>query len=305
MKKILINRKPVDGPWGGGTHFVRAFCKHAGDFGFEVVHTFFPNLDSIFIMDPRYDELGISINEIAAYKKVNPSTKIIHRVNENSIRNKNKSMDSILDETSQFVDVAIHVSNWNRDYHIERGKWKCNNNYVVYNAVDYNIFKPYNNKIKNGKINLVSCHWSSNFNKWTAMTQNLNDFLDKEKYTFTCVGRPYTRYNNTTIIAPMHGKRLAKEISRYDVSITSSIYDPFSNGALESQACGVPTYAIRSGGMPEAVGDDHCFDNFEDLLDILNKENFEPNNTKYFKREYTWEKCIENYFDIINSSILS
>ena len=66
--KILINRKPRSGPWGGGNNFVKSFCKYMPDFGHEVYHDFVPDLDIIFIQDPRYDELGISINEVNKIK---------------------------------------------------------------------------------------------------------------------------------------------------------------------------------------------------------------------------------------------
>ena len=34
--KFLINRKPIDGPWGGGNNFVSAICSHLKEEGHDV-----------------------------------------------------------------------------------------------------------------------------------------------------------------------------------------------------------------------------------------------------------------------------
>ena len=109
--KILINRKPVQGPWGGGNLFVSAFCEYMKNIGHTVVHKFEYNIDLIFIQDPRYDELRISINEIIAYKKLKPLTKIIHRVNECDARKETSNIDALLRECSEFTDKTVFVSN--------------------------------------------------------------------------------------------------------------------------------------------------------------------------------------------------
>ena len=70
--RVLVNRKPRrNTPWGGGNLFLTALCDTLVDAGIDVDHTFSEKIDVIFIQDPRYDELGISINEIASYKRFN------------------------------------------------------------------------------------------------------------------------------------------------------------------------------------------------------------------------------------------
>ena len=59
-KKILINRKPVEGPWGGGNNFVRAIHEFASKHGFVTTNTLEHDIDLIFMIDPRYDDLKIS-----------------------------------------------------------------------------------------------------------------------------------------------------------------------------------------------------------------------------------------------------
>ena len=71
--KILINRKPVMGPWGGGNLFVKFFHKFMTEVGHNVVNKLEKDIDVIFIQNPRYDELGISINEAIQYKNTFPN----------------------------------------------------------------------------------------------------------------------------------------------------------------------------------------------------------------------------------------
>ena len=66
--KILINRKPVVGPWGGGNLFVKAFCEVLKNQGANVVHNIQNDIDIIFMQDPRPNELRIGINEILVYQ---------------------------------------------------------------------------------------------------------------------------------------------------------------------------------------------------------------------------------------------
>ena len=42
--KILINRKVVEGPWGGGNNFVKSFCEYLPELNHEVHHQFVERL---------------------------------------------------------------------------------------------------------------------------------------------------------------------------------------------------------------------------------------------------------------------
>ena len=70
MKKILINRAPVSGPWGGGNNFVKALHAYAPKHGFNIANRLEDDIDLIFMIDPRYDDMGISVNEISRYKEL-------------------------------------------------------------------------------------------------------------------------------------------------------------------------------------------------------------------------------------------
>ena len=289
--KVLINRKPVDGPWGGGNLLVKSLCNLLPQYGHEVVHHFCDNIDIIFMQDPRYSELGISINEIVAYKNKNPNVKIVHRVNECDARKGTHEMDDLLRQCSAHTDLTIFVSNWIKDYHLTRG-WLCKNSEVIYNGVDVSSFKP-GLKIKNRKTNIVTHHWSNNRMKGFDTYEAIDEFvMTNLGFTFTYIGRDLGTFKGTTIVPPLYGDALATELSRYDVYISGSLFDPGPNHILESLACELPTYAVKDGGgAAEFVGKDHIFDNPTDLIEILLKKDFKKN--KY--QPQNWQTCINKY----------
>ncbi|MAH43767.1 hypothetical protein CL614_08685 [archaeon] len=293
--KILVNRKPVNGPWGGGNHFIKAFHETGIKKGHQITNSFSSDLDAVFMIDPRYDELGISINEIKEYKSHYPSTFILHRVNECDSRKGTCDTDNLLQYCSMHTDVSIFVSEWMKDYHLSKG-WKCNANDVIHNGVDHSVFKP-NHKFNDGKINIVAHHWSDNYLKGF----DVYDFLDNlvslhDHLTFTYIGRERGTFQNTKIIPPLAGKKLGDELGRYDVYISGSRSDPGPNHILESLACYMPTYVHKDGGgAVEFAGDDHVYGSLSELQDLILSGKFMPNILK----PAPWDVCINKYFDIL------
>ena len=66
--RIFINRRPVEGPWGGGNLFLKSFVTEFQKAGHEVTFDLNKKMDAIFIQDPRYGNTPASINEIEALK---------------------------------------------------------------------------------------------------------------------------------------------------------------------------------------------------------------------------------------------
>ena len=297
-KKILINRLPVEGPWGGGNNFVKAIHKYAPEYGYTPVSKFDKDIDVIFMIDPRYDNLRISINEIAAYKKWKPNTKVIYRINECDQRKGLKNdIDPIITASSKVTDLCIFISQWIKDYHVSQN-WLCENNKIIYSGTNKLHFCK-RNKINNGKINLVTHHWSDNINKGHEIYVKLDEWVkNNPDYTFTYIGRTKANFKNTKLIPPTFGEDLGKKLSKYDVYISASKYDPGPNHIIESLACNIPTYALNnSGGAAEMVGNDHLYDNFENLEKILLSKDFKENTVLI---PLNWKDCIEQYFKEIN-----
>lgn len=292
--KVLINRKPVEGPWGGGNLFLTSMCNNLPALGYNIVHRYQKGIDAFFIMNPRYDDLKISINEAIAYKNRYPKTKIIQRINDCDARKGTDDVDNMLIECSKYLDATIFVSEWMKNYFLEKG-WHCKNNFVVINGVETGSDTP--KKIKNGKLNIVTHHWSNNFLKGFDIYDKIDEFVgSNSNYSFTYIGRERGTFKNTKIIKPLHGLDLYKEIKKYDVYVSASRFDPGPNHILESLSCGLPTYVHNNGGgCVEFAGKSHCFSNFQDLEEILKNKQFVKNDSFL----YNWKESIDKVDCII------
>ena len=57
--KILINRKIVDGPWGGGNKFIKAMKNFAIKNGHTITNKIEKDIDIIHLQDLHGDQLGL------------------------------------------------------------------------------------------------------------------------------------------------------------------------------------------------------------------------------------------------------
>lgn len=298
--KILINRREVDGPWGGGNLFVKAFVQEMTKLGHHVIHKFEKDIDLIFVQDPRPDELGISINEIISYKKNHrPQTKIVQRINECDARKGTNDVDFLLRECSKYIDHTIFVSKWMKDYHISRG-WHCNSNSILVNGVDDSFISR--EKINNGKLNIVTHHWSNNYMKGFDIYDLIDEEVGKrDDITFSYIGRERGTFKNTNVISPLYGESLAKELGKYDLYISASKFDPGPNHVLEAIACHIPTYVHKDGGGAVEFADSkHVYDKWQEVLNLINKRQIIPNEYK----TKSWSHCILELSTILNEITL-
>jgi hypothetical protein len=84
-------------------------------------------------------------------------------------------------------------------------------------------------------------------------------------------------------------------LSKYDVYISGSLFDPGPNHILESLACNIPTYVyIDGGGCVEFAGNTHAYNTFEDLKDMLMIKNY----TKNTFIPDSWQECMSQYFNL-------
>lgn len=293
--KVFINRVPVDGPWGGGNLFLKAFYDQFKKKGHTVTPHLEDDIDLIFIQDPRYGSTNVSINEIYNFKKRFPNVKIMHRVNECDARKNTNNMNAMLRNCSLISDHTIFVSNWIKDHHLSLG-WGCKNHSVVYNGVDLNHFQP-RKKIDNNKINIVTHHWSNNPMKGLDYYMFLNEYVrSDDKFTFTYIGNCKKSLDNSMMIRPLHGLELGEELSRYDVYVSGTRYDPGPNHIIESVACGIPTIVYsEGGGAVEFAGEENVFSSESELVDLLNS-NISLIKNKY--KPYSWQSCMAKVLEV-------
>ena len=294
--KILVNRTPVAGPWGGGNLLVKSLYEILPKMGVTVTSVFEKDIDLIFMQDPSYGDTGISINEIIKYKSENPNTKVVHRVNECDARKGTTGVDDLLKECSKYTDHTVFVSNWMKEYHTNN-KWMCNSS-VIYNGVNKDHFFE-SEKIDNRKVNIVTHHWSNNRMKGFDVYDWIDNFVGHQSdFTFTYIGRENGTFKNTKVIQPLFGKDLGSCLSKYNIYISGSLFDPGPNHILESLACKIPTYVYSDGGgCVEFAGKSHVYKGFEDLEKILILKNYDNN----ILSPSTWDECMIEYFDLFKS----
>ena len=118
MRKIYINRRPVEGPWGGGNVFVKSMYEFFPRNGYKIIdNPIKEQPDIIFLQSPYPDSiLNFSINDAVNIKQKNKTTKIYLRVNDCDARKGTEGVDDIWLETSKFVDKTFFVSNWMKNY---------------------------------------------------------------------------------------------------------------------------------------------------------------------------------------------
>jgi len=288
--KLLINRKPIEGPWGGGNLFVKAFHEQMKNFGHEIVDNLNDKPDIVFVQDPRPASNQINMDSIINYKAENPKSKIIHRVNECDARKGTTGMDEFLRECSKYTDHTVFVSNWMKSYHLEKG-WVCKSNSVLYNGVNLEDFSP-QKKISNGKTNIVTHHWSDNPLKGADVYKFLDEFVGKNPdFTFTYIGRTKQKFKNSEVIKPLSGKSLGDCLVRYDVYVSGSRYDPGPNHIIESLACHLPTFSfVEGGGACEFTGKTHVFNDVDTLVYFL--RNYQSIGKNVTSLPIPWKTCM-------------
>jgi hypothetical protein len=302
MMKIYVNRTPRSGPWGGGNAWVKAAHEFIPMHGHELIHanqTQSSKPDVILLAGLDSEDLDHSAETLIRYKlnDRDKQCKVIIRVNENDARKGTDFIDRRLVELSEHVDGTVFVSRWLQEYFLERG-WRCLNNTVVINGVHSRTFCELP-KICNGKVNIVTHHWSDNRMKGADVYEQLDEFVGKhdKEFTFTFIGRHKCNFKHTLTIPPMDAVGLGNILGQFDVYVSASRNDPGPNHCTESLSCGLPTYVhVEGGGCVEFAGDDHVYHDWNELESLLLKKQYVRNDSLQLS---SWSQCIDEYVKFI------
>lgn len=289
MPKIMFNLRPPQGSFGGGSFFVKNMIDYLSDKypnDYKLVTNFEPDIDLIFMIDPRPGEHKAGgIDTIMNYKRAYPNCKILYAVNECDIKRKvSINVEPLILKSMLLVDYNIFISQWLKDYYLEK---YCDNKefvdkvkdaHVIFNACDLKDYYPQKNKILDREnIKLVTHHWSDNYNKGFEIYNRLDELLTTDRFKhikFTYIGRYFPNYKpkNINLIAPLSEGKLGNELRKHDVYLTASLYEPGGIHQLEGMASGLPIlYRENSGGVKESVG--KCGEEYTDINDMMEKLN--------------------------------
>ena len=316
MKKIMFTLKSgppkKNGAAGGGAFFVRNMARFLEKNDYNVIYTLEPNIDIIFVIDPRKNSTNnYKIEDIIRYKQKNPNVKIIHRVNECDIkREKSINIEPLLLKAMKTADQVIFVSKWLESYFVNKYKLK-QKTLSILNGVDSNIFHRKtleNSAFKNGKIRICTHHFSDNYLKGFHIYNKLDEILpDYPNIEFTYIGNYNKNYRpkNIKILSQCSGKELADTIRRHDVYITATQNEPGAMHYIEGMACGLPVlYCVGGGGAKEicsTAGEE--YGNLKEFMEKLQKikENYQDYVGKIDNLYLSSNRCSQEYFTVINS----
>lgn len=308
--KIYINRKPITGPWGGGSKFVNKLCdKINNDSEKNITFSLERDIDVIFCFDPRPNSDGIWYQDFINYKNAFPNTKIIQRVGDVGSHSK-PELTKLLKEiiNSNYTDFFIFPSNWAREYIGHTSQ----NFKVIKNRPDNVFFENRIKSIDKEKIKIVTHHWSTNKKKGFGFYEEIGDYFLKNKLKgkeveLTYIGRYNEDFkrNGWNVIEPVDKKTLSTLLPKNDIYLTASIEEAGANHVLEAIASGLPVIYSHHGGSINEYCKDFglSFSNKDSFLDSLEKivEEIEKYKEKTLKYSENIENTICEYLDCIES----
>jgi hypothetical protein len=311
MKTIFFSLEPPSGSYGGGAFFVKNMVKYLQEKGYNITFQLQPNIDLLFIIDPRKDRYNhYSIDQIIQYKQYFPNVKIIHRVNECDIKREvSINLEPLLLKTMQIADHVVFISKWLKDYFINKYNLNLNHSCIL-NGSNQNYFFPSINKKLQGKTKIVTHHWSNNYLKGFHIYNELDKLLEeRDDIEFTFIGNYNRNYipKNIKLLPPTSGNELGNLIKENDIYLTATQNEPCGMHHIEGLSCGLPILYCEGGGaikeLCDKVGEE--FNSIETLLNKLDKikNNYEEyvNNINY--KYLSCDRCSDQFMEIINSLI--
>ncbi len=283
---------------GGGNQFLKAIREKWRKFGFY--EDDITKADVILFNSHHY------LKQAFYFKKKFPAKIFIHRIDGPlmTYRPKEAFFDNYIFKANKFVaDGTVWQSKWSQAQNKKIFKYNCQNETVIYNAPNEQIFNKQNKNSFNPKekIKLVAVSWSSNVLKGFDTYKFLDENLDFKRYQMVFVGRSPIKFKNIKIIEPLDQKKLAEILKQNDIFITASKIESCSNALIEALSCGLPCLAFNASSNPEIIGGGgELFDNEKDLLFKIDKI---ANNYLNYQRNlpvFSLNKISGNYFDFAN-----
>ena len=307
--KISIGTKIKNSAWGGGNNFAKNLTNYLSKNGVEVYFDLKEkNLDAIILTDPRRNSISSSFDDldIIKYQQDNHKTIVIHRINECDERKNTNNINEQLLRANKVSDYTVFVSSWLKKLLVNYG-FDVPNSSVILNGADNKIFNYSDNTWLDGKIKIVTHHWSNHPNKGVKTYKMMDDLINKpewkDKVEFYYVGNlpDNVKFNNLKLISPLSGKELSDFLSSCHIYLTGSINEPGGNHQNEGANIGLPILYLNSGSMNEYCknyGVAFEYNNFEEKLKKIMKDyRILRNNLKNYP--YNSEYTCKRYYDLI------
>ena len=112
--KVYINRKPVNGPWGGGNRTIKCLIECLKERGHGYTLDVNDDYDVIYCHDPRPDESGIRYEHFLTLQKIK-NVKIFQRVGD-VFCHRGEQYTQYLKATLKYSDAVSFISEWASEY---------------------------------------------------------------------------------------------------------------------------------------------------------------------------------------------
>lgn len=312
--KVYVNRKPVAGPWGGGSKVLSAVIKSLSQAGHELVYDFVPGIDVIFCMDPRPGSEKGQYGYKEIYQYVHSTSvsrpKVIQRVGDVGSHGK-PDLTNLAMLAAYHSDVVVFPSLWAHDFiqhslavfdKRPNGQW-----HIVPNAPMSVFYK--HRCIRESlptNISFVTHHWSTNQLKGFDCYRSLESHLRELGHEFTFYGRQPEGLQLMNVKGPLTEIQLSEELPKHHVYITASLAEAGANHVLEAIASGLPVIYHQDGGSineycaPYGVSFDGSIDSFMRALDVVKmticqlSQNIEKYKLTVDDQAMKYVKIIEN-----------
>ena len=262
IRRIAFNQYLLTDSWGGANQFLGQLASYLVERGFEVTYELDPLVTHIFILDVRpIVTCTFTIEEAQKFKKQFPHVKVIHRVNNcdqkytaEELKLPGVGVDRQVVEMTKWVDQSVFISQWLKDYFIQKGFPKNPEAPVITNAADDKAFYPdQNDWSKNQPMKIVTHHWSDNWLKGYKVYQEIDEMIASGELTgfeLTIIGRwpKEIQWKASTTLGPMQGIDLANELRKHHLYVTASQYEPGGMHFIEGMQCGLPVVFQKDGG---------------------------------------------------------
>ena len=239
-------------PYGGGNQFLLALCREWERRGLRLS----PNRYARGVRACLCNSFNFAFDAVCNRPR---RCRLVHRVDGpvGVYRGTDDETDRrIWQLNHDLADATIFQSRYSLEKHRELGM-EFRNPRVIRNAADPAVFHPRGRVAfdPSRKIRLISTSWSDNPNKGAGTYKWIEDHVDRERYTYTFVGRSPVAFDWIRTLPPLPSEALADELRQHDIYITASRHDPCSNALIEALSCGLPALCLDSGGHPEIVGE--------------------------------------------------
>jgi hypothetical protein len=298
--KVYFNRRPVQGPWGGGSKVLCAIideCKRRQHEVFFEEQIFVEkDLDILFCMDPRPNSL-VSYDDLVYARNSNARSKIIQRVGDLGTHGKPDLFD-LVKKTSNVSDLLIFPSRWA----MESLPTLNQNRRVISNAPLPEFVKKRKSRDEEGTIRIVSHHWSNNSMKGFEVYELLDRYCltSGERYTFTFIGRKPEVVHLANHVPPQDVSGLVEELPRHHIYVTASRQEAGANHVLEAMGLGLPVLYNRDGGSINEYCKDFgmSYGTFEELIWTL--ENKQKDLLDFYATKSYTRTSIDMAVDYVN-----